>query len=93
MILGHKVGFGTDISQSFQVCKVKNVILPVLLVRQEFKSGPWFSSCAGIIRDMGFHLAPHTSVQLLSSLLGIQEMKGSRERGIYFINNGREGFF
>lgn len=69
------------------------MFLPVLLVRQEFKYGPWFSSCAGIIRDLGFRLALHTSIQLLSSPLGMEEMKGLMERGIYFINKGREGFF
>lgn len=69
------------------------MFLPVLLVRQEFKCGPWFSSCAGIIRDLGFRFALHASVQLLSSLLGMEEMKGSMERGIYFINKGREGFY
>lgn len=60
---------------------------------EQFKRGPQFYSCPGIVRDLGFHLAPHTSVQLLPSLLGMQEMDGLRGRGIYFINKWRDFHF
>lgn len=57
---------------------------------EQFKYRPQLSSRPGMVGDLGFHSAPHTSVQLLSSLLGMQEMDGLRGRGIYSINKWRD---
>lgn len=51
---------------------------------EQFNCRPQFSSCPGIVWALGFHLALHVSVQLLSSLLGMQEMEGfEKERNLF----------
>lgn len=88
MISGIKLRFGSEISQSFGVCKAKNVLLPVVEVRQESRSDVDLSFLHVLARSgIWVFIQPRTC--LFSCSPGHEGMEGLRGRGIYFINKWR----